>query len=62
VCTHGEASLSEDGYIDDYRVVCSWHDGQFDLRTGEPMALPCFEPLKSYPVTLDGDAVFIEPD
>jgi nitrite reductase/ring-hydroxylating ferredoxin subunit len=62
VCTHGEASLSEDGYIDEFRVVCSWHDGQFDLRTGEPMALPCWEPLKIYPVTLKGDAVFIESD
>jgi nitrite reductase/ring-hydroxylating ferredoxin subunit len=60
VCTHGEASLSEDGYIDEFRVVCTWHDGQFDLRTGEPKALPCFEPLKTYAVTLQGDTVFIE--
>jgi nitrite reductase/ring-hydroxylating ferredoxin subunit len=60
VCTHGEASLSEDGFIDGFRVVCSWHDGQFDLRTGEPMALPCFEPLKTYAVMRDGDAVYIE--
>ena len=30
ICTHGEASLSDDGYIEDGDVICSWHDGAFD--------------------------------
>src|SRR5437762_13123171 len=56
-CTHGAASLSEDGYLDDHTVTCSWHDGTFDIRTGEPTALPCNVPLKTYPVTVDGEAI-----
>ena len=59
-CTHGQASLADDGYIEDGKVICSWHDGAYDLRTGEPAALPCMLALKTYPVTVDGDEVFIE--
>ena len=56
VCTHGQASLSEDGYLEEFVITCSWHDGAFDIRTGEPCALPCTVPLQTYPVALiDGD-------
>jgi len=58
-CSHGAASLSEDGYLDDFKVTCSWHDGAFDIRTGEPLALPCLEPIKSYPVVVKDDAVHL---
>jgi p-cumate 2,3-dioxygenase ferredoxin subunit len=55
-CSHGAASLSEDGYLEEFRVTCSWHDGAFDIRTGAPLALPCMEPIKAYPVVVkDGD-------
>ena len=60
VCTHGEASLSEDGYIEDDKVICSWHDGAFDIRTGAPCRMPCMDPLRSYPVTIQDGEVFIE--
>ena len=59
-CTHGQASLSEDGYIEDCTVICSWHDGAFDLRTGEPAALPCMVAIQTYKVSVDGDEVFVE--
>lgn len=58
-CTHGQASLSEDGYVEDFNVICSWHDGAFDVRTGEPTALPCMVALKTYAVTVMGDEVHI---
>ena len=59
-CTHGEASLSEDGYIEDDKVICSWHDGAYDFRTGEPVGLPCMVALKAYKVSVDGEDVFVE--
>ncbi|QQN75282.1 non-heme iron oxygenase ferredoxin subunit [Croceicoccus sp. YJ47] len=59
-CTHGEASLSEDGYIDEGVVVCSWHDGAFDIRSGEACRHPCFEPIKTYKTEIRGDEVFVE--
>ena len=59
-CTHGQASLSEDGYVEDCKVICSWHDGAFDLRTGEPAALPCMVAIQTYQVSVEGDEVFLE--
>lgn len=49
-CTHGAASLAEDGSVDGPHVECGWHNGRFDLRTGEACAMPCSEPLQSWPV------------
>jgi nitrite reductase/ring-hydroxylating ferredoxin subunit len=59
-CTHGAASLSDEGDLAGYIIECTWHDGKFDVRTGKPCALPCTEPLRVFPVTLDGDDVFID--
>lgn len=60
MCTHAEASLSEDGFVEGFKVTCSWHDGAFDIRSGEPLALPCMDKLRTYPVTIQGDEVFVE--
>lgn len=60
VCTHGEASLSEDGYVEDGKVICSWHDGAFDIRTGEACRMPCMDPLRVYPIKVQGDEVMVE--
>jgi p-cumate 2,3-dioxygenase ferredoxin component len=59
-CSHGEASLSEDGSLDGCTVECSWHFGSFDIRTGEPQASPCTEPIRTYRVVLQGSDVFVE--
>lgn len=60
VCTHGDASLADDGYIEGDQVICSWHDGAFDIRTGEACRMPCLDPLRSYPITVRDGEVFIE--
>lgn len=62
VCTHGMAFLS-DGEVEDGDVVCPWHEGTFDVKTGKPTGAPCTIPLKSYPCVVEGDTVYIEiPD
>jgi 3-phenylpropionate/trans-cinnamate dioxygenase ferredoxin subunit len=38
-CSHAEVSLSE-GEVDDSTIECWLHGSRFDLRTGEPTALP----------------------
>jgi p-cumate 2,3-dioxygenase ferredoxin subunit len=61
-CTHGAASLSEDGQVDGPYVECSWHNGRFDLRTGEACAMPCSEALKSWPIQIvDGQVCVAWP-
>jgi len=54
ICSHGEANLSE-GEIDDGEVVCPFHLGKFDIRTGAPTAAPCIEAISTYQVAQDGD-------
>jgi p-cumate 2,3-dioxygenase ferredoxin component len=60
MCTHGAASLSDEGDLNGFIIECTWHDGKFDVRTGEPCALPCTEALRAFPVTVEDGEVFIE--
>jgi p-cumate 2,3-dioxygenase ferredoxin subunit len=60
MCTHGEASLSEEGILTGKIVECTFHFGTFDVTTGEPTGMPCEVPLKTYPVTVIDDQVCIE--
>ncbi|MCD9027983.1 non-heme iron oxygenase ferredoxin subunit [Luteimonas sp. BDR2-5] len=61
ICSHGEASLSEDGMLDGHEVECSWHFGKFDVRTGEATAMPCEIPLRVWPVRIENGRVCIDP-
>ena len=58
-CTHGPGSLSE-GYIDGDVVECNFHQGQFNVRTGEAVLAPCMVPVKTYRVVLEDGKVLIE--
>jgi nitrite reductase/ring-hydroxylating ferredoxin subunit len=58
-CTHGPGSLSE-GYIEDDIVECNFHNGQFNIRTGEVVSPPCMVPIKTYPAVVEDGKVFIE--
>jgi nitrite reductase/ring-hydroxylating ferredoxin subunit len=60
-CTHGPGSLSE-GYIEDDVVECNFHNGQFNIRTGEVVSPPCMIPQKIYPTTIENGKVVIEVD
>lgn len=59
ICSHGAAFLSE-GDIEGEDIMCPFHGGTFDIRTGEPTAAPCVVPIRTHVVTLEGDAVYIE--
>ncbi len=58
-CTHGAASLSEDGQVEGDQVECSWHNGRFDIRTGQPCAMPCDKPLRTWPVQVVDGQVYL---
>jgi nitrite reductase/ring-hydroxylating ferredoxin subunit len=62
VCTHSTASLSEDGELDGFVIECTWHGGRFDIRTGAFLSMPCTMPLKTYPVTVEGDDLYVTLD
>jgi nitrite reductase/ring-hydroxylating ferredoxin subunit len=58
-CTHGPGSLCE-GYIEGDVVECNFHNGQFNIRTGEVVSPPPMEPIKTYKTVVEGGEVFIE--
>jgi len=60
-CTHGPGSLSE-GYIEGDIVECSFHNGQFNIRTGAVVSPPCMVPIKTYPARVENGKVVIEVD
>jgi nitrite reductase/ring-hydroxylating ferredoxin subunit len=60
-CTHGPGSLSE-GYVDGDVIECNFHNGQFNIKTGEVVSPPCMIPIKTYPAMVQDGKVFIEVD
>jgi len=62
VCTHENFLLSL-GELFDLQVECPQHGSRFNLKTGAVTGLPAVIPTKVYPVTVEGQDVYIEvPD
>ncbi len=59
-CTHGRASLSE-GWVDTKTCIlhCPWHDGRFDLATGQPTGGPPTTPIKTFAVKTNGERILV---
>jgi naphthalene 1,2-dioxygenase system ferredoxin subunit len=56
ICTHAYARLS-DGWLDRNEIECPLHAGRFDIKTGAATAPPCVDPIKIYPVRVEGDEI-----
>lgn len=60
-CTHGPGSLSEGCIMGDV-VECDFHNGAFNIVTGEVVQPPCMVPIKTYTTVVDDDGfVSIKP-
>lgn len=59
ICSHGHARLC-DGFLDGYDIECPLHQGKFDVRDGRPLCEPATEPVRSYPVKIEGGRVFVD--
>lgn len=57
-CTHEDSSLSL-GCLEGELVKCTLHGSRFSVRTGEPQEEPAEEPLRTYPVRVEGVDVLI---
>ena len=58
ICSHADVSLAE-GDIDGCTLECWLHGSRFDLRTGRPSGPPATTPVPVYPVSVEGDTVFV---
>ena len=59
VCTHQFALLS-DGFVEDGCIECPLHQGRFELASGEPRSAPVTEPIKVYPIRVEGGKILVE--
>ena len=57
-CSHEEASLTE-GDLWGEVIECPLHGAQFDVTNGEVLSLPAVLPIKSYPVKVENDSIYI---
>src|SRR3990167_11129008 len=60
ICTHEQCVISENYYIGGEEVECTCHGSHFNIKTGENTVPPAAEPLKTYPVKIEGDDVLVE--
>jgi len=55
-CSHKDFPLSEAGFDPrDEVLVCAWHGGCFDLRSGAAVVPPATEPVETFPVRVSAD-------
>jgi 3-phenylpropionate/trans-cinnamate dioxygenase ferredoxin subunit len=59
-CTHEDASLCMGALHGSY-VRCPLHGSRFDLASGQPLEEPAEEPVRTYPVRVDGDDLWLGP-
>jgi 3-phenylpropionate/trans-cinnamate dioxygenase ferredoxin component len=63
ICTHAYADLST-GILNEQEctVTCPLHLSAFKLETGAPQNLPAEEPLRTYKVKIQENAIYIKLD
>lgn len=58
MCSHEEFGL-EGGTINNGCITCPYHGAEFRLKTGEVLAPPAYENIKTYSVRTDEDNISI---
>jgi len=58
-CSHEDFPLS-DGDLEGATLVCPFHGARFDVTSGAARGLPAVRPVKSYPVEIREDGIYIK--
>ncbi|MCK1513180.1 non-heme iron oxygenase ferredoxin subunit [Bradyrhizobium sp. 190] len=59
ICPHAFALMS-DGFVEGEEVECPLHGAIFHIPTGRCLAPPADADLKSYPVRVEDEHIFVE--
>jgi len=57
-CTHEDFPL-HDGALDGTELECALHGACFDITTGRAIRLPAVKPVRTFPVKIEGDDIFV---
>ena len=58
MCSHENVHL-EDGLVMDNEIECPMHQGIFDIKTGKAVSPPACNDLKTYPVKVESEKIYI---
>ena len=61
MCSHEDASLYN-GALKGDCVECPLHGAMFNLKTGEPTHEPATLPIKTFPVKVENNTIYISLD
>ena len=50
----------EDGLVTDDEIECPMHQGIFNIKTGKVVLDPPCDDLKTYPIKIENDQIFID--
>ena len=60
-CSHDDGPLAEGEFdAEACTVECPRHGSLFDLASGRPKTLPAFQPVPTFPVSIEDDTVKLE--
>ncbi|MDQ3796808.1 MAG: non-heme iron oxygenase ferredoxin subunit [Pseudomonadota bacterium] len=61
VCTHDGGELTG-GEIESCEIECPRHGARFNIKTGEVLSAPAYEPIATFPVRIEGGIVQVRDD
>ena len=60
-CSHMDLPLS-DGILEDGVIICAYHGAEFDIKTGDVLCPPAYEPVESFEVKVEDDQIYVSID
>lgn len=61
VCTHDYSPLG-DGDVEGDEIICPRHGARFNIKTGDALTAPAYEPLATFPVRVENGMVQVRDD
>ena len=61
VCTHDYSTLTG-GQVEGEEIVCPRHGARFNIKTGEALTAPAYEPVPTFSVRVDNGIVQVKDD
>lgn len=58
-CSHQDYPLSE-GELEGEKLECIFHGARFDVCSGRALQLPAVRPVKTYPVEIRDEEIYVE--
>lgn len=61
VCTHDGAPLDQ-GILQGNIITCPRHGATFDVTTGAALSMPAVVPVKTIPLEIESEVIYIQTD